>query len=152
MPYLDKRKETVKHIDMLIGNCLKKIDAKAFSLIGNEQGQYSLSALVNRLVTFIAFHYIKKEDINYDQVKEIYSGVHLAGQEILRRILFPYEDLKIKTNGDIEEMGSRIAYEVNTKPILEEQITPQDIVFPIDPRLQALLRKVEKLEEKVEKQ
>jgi hypothetical protein len=45
---------------------------------------------------------ILRGKISYTTMSEWIDGVHDAETELRRRILEPYEDLKIKENGDVE--------------------------------------------------
>ncbi len=54
---------------------------------------YVICELVGRL--------IENGKISYTQMSEWIDAVHDAETELRRRLLFPYEDLKIKENGDV---------------------------------------------------
>ena len=55
---------------------------------------YTICELVGQLIL--------KTKISYTQISEWIDGVHGAERELTRRILGPYEDLKIQQNGDVE--------------------------------------------------
>ena len=55
---------------------------------------YAICELVGRLI-------IDSDKISYTQMSEWIDAVHDAETELRRRLLFPYEDLKIKENGDV---------------------------------------------------
>ncbi len=55
---------------------------------------YVICELVGRLI-------VDSDKISYTQMSEWIDAVHDAETELRRRLLFPYEDLKIEENGDV---------------------------------------------------
>ncbi len=55
---------------------------------------YVICELVGRLI-------IDSDKISYTKMSEWIDAVHDAETELRRRLLFPYEDLKNKENGDV---------------------------------------------------
>ena len=53
-------------------------------------------------LNYILFAYAKKIKPSYNHYKELIGELHCTITEIERRLLAPYEDKKIKENGDIE--------------------------------------------------
>ena len=57
---------------------------------------------LNYCVTQLALHYIKAHGKSYTNISEAASALVDAADEIKRRLLGPYENQKIKENGDLE--------------------------------------------------
>ena len=68
---------------------------KALTDIINAKGDlnYTICELVGRLIL--------KTKISYTQISEWIDGVDGAERELTRRLLDPYEDIKIEENGDV---------------------------------------------------
>jgi hypothetical protein len=89
MPYL-KDKKLKKRIDILIA---------WFKFYSNESKESkTISGELNYFIFKLAKGYIH----NYTTAKEFIGELECAKQEIYRRIVAPYEDEKIKENGDVE--------------------------------------------------
>lgn len=86
MPYIkDKDKDKMKDaIDHLLSYVRSKGDLN-----------YAICELVGRLILEIS------PKISYTSMSEWIDGVHDAETELRRRLLEPYEDLKISQNGDV---------------------------------------------------
>ena len=57
---------------------------------------------LNYALTMIVKGYLNKShNPNYDHVNEIMGAIEGVGKEFYRRIVAPYEDQKIKENGDV---------------------------------------------------
>jgi len=50
----------------------------------------------------LGVEYLKNHSLNYQNISDICASMRDAEYEIRRRILNPYEDKKIKENGDIK--------------------------------------------------
>lgn len=85
MPYT-KQKDR-HHIDIEIENLLSFILSKG-------DLNYTICELVGRLI-------LGSRKISYTTMSEWIDGVHDAETELRRRLLEPYEDLKIEQNGDV---------------------------------------------------
>lgn len=74
-----------------------KFDEAIETLTGiiNAKGDlnYAICELVGRLIL--------KTKISYTQISEWIDGVDGAERELTRRLLDPYEDIKIEENGDV---------------------------------------------------
>ncbi len=57
---------------------------------------------LNYCVTQLALHYIKAHGKSYTNISEAASALVDASDEIKRRLLGPYENQKIKENGDLD--------------------------------------------------
>ncbi|MHA1815232.1 MAG: DUF6899 family protein [Candidatus Heimdallarchaeaceae archaeon] len=85
MPYIldEDRPKFDKAIEVLTGIVNAKGDLN-----------YTVCELVGRLIL--------KTKISYTQISEWIDGVHGAERELTRRLLNPYEDIKIEENGDVQ--------------------------------------------------
>ena len=84
MPYI--KPEQREHIDHYIEDLLSYINSKG-------DLNYTISELVGRLIL--------TDKISYTKISEWIDGVHGAERELTRRLLNPYEDIKIDENGDV---------------------------------------------------
>ena len=57
---------------------------------------------LNYLITRLCLMYLGK-DYNYAMINSAIGALECAKQELYRRIAIPYEDKKIKENGDVYE-------------------------------------------------
>jgi hypothetical protein len=55
---------------------------------------------LNYVITEMIFHYFKKKP-NYKSINAIVGALESAKLEFYRRVAGPYEDKKIKENGDV---------------------------------------------------
>jgi len=55
---------------------------------------------LNYVITEMIFHYFNKKP-NYQSINDIVGALEGAKLEFYRRVAAPYEDLKIKENGDV---------------------------------------------------
>ena len=56
---------------------------------------------LNYLITKICDRYLTVKNPNYAVINEIVGVVECVKQEFYRRVASPYEDVKIRTNGDV---------------------------------------------------
>lgn len=56
---------------------------------------------LNFVLTSICDRYLKDEGKNYGHINEVIGVLECAKLEFYRRIAAPYEDVKIKENGDV---------------------------------------------------
>ena len=71
----------------------KAIEDLAIKIESKGDLNYVISDLVGRLIL--------KTKISYTEMSEWIDGVHGAERELTRRLLDPYEDIKIEENGDV---------------------------------------------------
>jgi hypothetical protein len=82
---------------------IKKDDRPFFDTHLNSIGPHTTSkGDLNYCVTQLALHYIKAHGKSYTNISEAASALVDAADEIKRRLLGPYENQKIKENGDLE--------------------------------------------------
>ncbi|MBN1115034.1 MAG: hypothetical protein JXA66_06805 [Oligoflexia bacterium] len=87
MPYI--KRELRKDIDKIIDDLARAIKEKGTE---NRAGvlNYSVSLLLKKLY-----------DVKYSEVNEAMGALECIKQEYYRRVAAPYEDIKIKENGDV---------------------------------------------------
>jgi len=56
---------------------------------------------LNYCFTFVALEYLKARGKSYQTINDILGALEGCKQEIYRRVAVPYEDGKIKENGDV---------------------------------------------------
>jgi hypothetical protein len=94
MPYIKKerRDDIVSHID---------ID----TILGFERiiccGEIQTSGELNFAITKLIIEYIKDKELCYDELNTIMGVIECVKQEFYRRVVAPYEETKIKENGDV---------------------------------------------------
>lgn len=87
MPYItQKEREELNVIIQAIEDNLSKID---------HPGK------LNYLMTVMAHAFVKKKGINYANLNEVVGVFESAKAEFQRRMVAPYEDEKIRMNGDV---------------------------------------------------
>jgi len=89
MPYIDKdlREEI---IDFLNEGAIK-IEVDNIGTAGD----------LNFVITTIIANYFARTSKKYQDINNIIGALECAKQEFYRRIVSPYEDKKIKENGDV---------------------------------------------------
>lgn len=56
---------------------------------------------LNYLITKMCIHYIKNNEARYQSINDVIGALEGAKLEFYRRYAAPYEDEKIKQNGDV---------------------------------------------------
>lgn len=56
---------------------------------------------LNYAITVIIHSYLKKKGINYANINEVSGMLSCCNAEFYRRVAAPYEDVKVKENGDV---------------------------------------------------
>jgi len=75
--------------------------------IKQEERIFNITALpenageLNYAFTFIIREYLKSQPLKYQTLNDIVGALEGAKVEFQRRVVAPYEDLKIKENGDV---------------------------------------------------
>lgn len=85
MPYTKKYRRS--HIDKALDDIILYVTEKG-------DLNYTICELVGRLC-------LRDGGLGYTSTSNWIDGVHGAERELTRRLLDPYEDLKIKENGDV---------------------------------------------------
>ncbi len=61
---------------------------------------------LNFLITSIANEYIERKGVNYTHYNDVVGVLECVKQEFYRRAVTPYEETKIRENGDIRGYSS----------------------------------------------
>lgn len=72
-------------------------DARPFADVNYAQTPGEL----NYKITCLLVDYLRKEGKSYQTINDIMGALEGAKQEFYRRVAGPYEDTKIKENGDV---------------------------------------------------
>lgn len=56
---------------------------------------------LNFRLTLLVAEYIERKGLNYQHINDVVGALEGAKQEFYRRVAAPYEDMKIKQNGDV---------------------------------------------------
>lgn len=86
---------------------IKEEDRQTF-MVGPEGATYGvyLSGIdtpgkLNYLLTTVCDAYMKRGHKSYQEINDIVGALECAKMEFYRRIAIPYEEIKIKENGDV---------------------------------------------------
>ena len=82
---------------------LKKTDKDKLNKIlkALKTTKVSTAGELNFLITSLIHEYLKTQGLNYQHINDIVGALDGAKVEFQRRIVGPYEDLKIQDNGDV---------------------------------------------------
>lgn len=81
---------------------IKQEDRARVDIDGMARGPGELNYQISELVdVYILDHMNRGGKVNYELMNQIAGAMHLAAAEFERRFVFPYEDQKIKENGDV---------------------------------------------------
>lgn len=78
---------------------IKQVDRKRLEVSRNDGP--STSGEMNYLFTEVVTDYILAKGLSYQTINDIVGALEGAKLEFYRRIAAPYEDTKIKENGDV---------------------------------------------------
>lgn len=56
---------------------------------------------LNYLITMLCNNYVKDTGLSYQSINDVLGALEGAKLEFYRRVAAPYEDVKIKHNGDV---------------------------------------------------
>ena len=59
------------------------------------------SGELNYTITTLCSEYLRLKGVNYTNMNEVIGVLECAKLELYRRVVAPYEDIKIKENGDV---------------------------------------------------
>lgn len=65
------------------------------------QGNSLTAGELNFQITSLVFDYYQRHDHDYQTINDIVGALEGAKLEFYRRVAVPYEDAKIKENGDV---------------------------------------------------
>ncbi len=77
---------------------IKAEDKQKFSL---GHGTINTPGELNYLITQLLIKYQKQKGLSYQTINDIMGALEGAKSEYYRRVAAPYEDSKIKENGDV---------------------------------------------------
>ncbi len=91
MPYIkeEDREDLDEHI------------AAIASIISGEKYEASRAGLLNYAFSSIIGDILKVEGLTYNRANSYIGALECAKMEIYRRVIAPYEDEKMKANGDV---------------------------------------------------
>lgn len=94
MPYIkQERRGQIIHTDDVFG------DGEIFTSINldtiNNPGE------MNYAITEMMKNYLERKGVSYTNMNEVIGVLECAKLELYRRMTAPYEDVKIKENGDV---------------------------------------------------
>lgn len=69
--------------------------------VGMTAKQPTTEGELNFVITSLCVEYIEQKGLNYAHVNEVIGALECAKLELYRRVAAPYEDKKIKENGDV---------------------------------------------------
>jgi hypothetical protein len=82
----------------------------------------STAGELNYRITRQITRYIEGKGLSYQTINDILGALDGAGKEFYRRVVAPYEDLKIKENGDV--------YDEQTAPLKDASSWTNEPFFP----------------------
>jgi Domain of unknown function (DUF6899) len=87
MPYVDQAART--RLQPIVDACARSLppDVAAGEL--------------NYLCTRLALEFVRRRGLSYQTLNDVSGALHNCAAEFYRRVVAPYEDTKIRTNGDV---------------------------------------------------
>ena len=67
-----------------------------------QSGNILTQGELNYRITSLCIQYLETNGLHYSVINEVVGALECAKLEFYRRVAIPYEDKKIKENGDIE--------------------------------------------------
>jgi hypothetical protein len=82
---------------------IKQKDREKFESLLKELDKLNVnsSGELNYLLTMISMHYLNYKGLKYESVNDVLGAMEGSKLEFYRRVVAPYEDIKIEENGDI---------------------------------------------------
>jgi hypothetical protein len=71
------------------------------AMASEERPTAATAGELNYLFTLLAIEYIKANGLNYQRLNDVVGALDGAKAEFQRRVVAPYEDTKIRENGDV---------------------------------------------------
>ena len=93
MPYIPQQ-DRVKFLDNGLQDLLSYVQDKGIS-----------NGELNYLITTLGLEYIRVHGLSYNTGSDVIKALECAKLEFYHRMLRPYEDSKIRTNGDVYPIG-----------------------------------------------
>jgi len=85
----------------LIMPYIKDEDKTKFEDLIEIAGNIDSAGEMNYVITMLARTYIERHGLCYQTLNDVVGALEGCKFELYRRVLAPYEDLKIKENGDV---------------------------------------------------
>lgn len=82
MPYIDKAERRALQLDSIAE-------------------EITSPGMLNYAITRLADQYLRRDPLSYTRINEIMGVLACAQQEFYRRVATPYEEGKLKANGDV---------------------------------------------------
>jgi len=80
---------------------IKEEDRTMFAGLLGDCGPISTAGDLNYVLTIICDEYLKNKGKCYQNINEVIGVMECMKQEFYRRVVAPYEDQKIKENGEV---------------------------------------------------
>ena len=61
---------------------------------------------LNYLCTRLALEFVRRRGLSYQTLNDVSGALHNCAAEFYRRVVAPYEDGKIRANGDVFDAGT----------------------------------------------
>lgn len=104
MPYItqEDRKLYEKEIEALVNKLVEVFSNEPTKISRNRAGHmnYIITKVIYEFYTRLQYKFSKTKQLNYADYNEIIGLLECCKLEIYRRLASPYEDSKIKSNGD----------------------------------------------------
>jgi hypothetical protein len=116
MPYIKKSQR--KDLDDAIAKLL-------FALREAENSDRDAKGLYNYTITRLSHDYVNYHGLNYSSINDVVGILESAKNEFYRKVAAPYEDKKIKENGDVSlspRLYSRHTYKAPPKKSIIKSI------------------------------
>lgn len=105
MPYITKedRKLYDSEIEALVGALVSVFSTEPTKIARNRAGHlnYIFTKILKEFYTQLSLKLLSKAELPYADHNEIVGMLECCKQEWYRRMTGPYEDIKIKSNGDV---------------------------------------------------
>lgn len=105
MPYITKEDRELydPEIEALVGRLVYIFSSEPTKIVRNRAGHlnYIFTKILKEFYTQLNLRLLSKSDLSYSDHNEIVGMLECCKQEVYRRLTGPYEDLKIKSNGDV---------------------------------------------------
>jgi hypothetical protein len=80
---------------------IKQADRVKFEFFMDSLPSPQTAGELNYLITRISKQYLEANGSRYEQLNAVVGALECAKMECYRRIISPYEDIKIEENGDV---------------------------------------------------
>ena len=74
------------------------------SIYANLPFEIKCAGDLNYIISYLCNEYLKINEVSYKNLNELIGALECAKLELYRRVAVPYEDVKIKENGDVYDI------------------------------------------------